>query len=330
MPVILYIKVSTSQLQRHPHPKPTCAHRRGYHHPDYRRLLHWSPSAEHGAGTPASGRLAGGYGQGGWSGCRRVSAPQPSSADPHQGTCHDHFTWATDEGGLPRHRARETGVLILHQPHAYPLSGRVHAGDHRLSAAGVHQHSQSLRPLAEALIPRFPPRGGVKPPPEDTWVNAVRRRQAVLGEPHQHRQPVPDGLETGRRGVRLDRPILDRPRQGAPGGGFTAGVVVSPTPLARHTVLPWWGFETVDPPPTLRRWLADPSGDTPPNQRRTPRLGRRAAVARPHRLERTRRRRLAPGRRGGGTAATPRPLSAKRRGGLATTRATGFRQEEGR
>ena len=330
MPVILYVRVSTPHPQRHPHPKPTLIHRRGYHHPDYRRLLRRSPCAEHGACTPASGSLTGGYGRGGWRVCRRVSAARPSSTDPHQGTCHGHFAWAADEGGLPRHRDLEIGVLTPHQPHAYPLSGHVQPGDHRLSADGVHRHGQPLRPWAEALTPCFPQRVGVKPPPEDTGVNPVRRRQAARGEALGPRWLAPAGLGKGMRRGRLDRPTLDRPCQGAPGGGFTTGVGVSPTPLARHAVPPRWWLEAVDPSPTPPLWLADPGGVTLPSQRLTPRPGRRAAAARPHRLEWTRQRRLAPRRRGGCTAATPRPLSANRRWGLATTQAAGFRPEESR
>ena len=145
MPVILYVKVSTPHLQRHPHPQSTLTHRWSYHHPAYQHLLHWSPSAEHGACTPASGRLTGGYGRGGWRVCRRLSAPWPSSADPHQGSCYGRCAWTADDGGLPRYSDLEIGMLTPPQPHAYPLSGHVHPGDHRLSANGVHRHSQPLR-----------------------------------------------------------------------------------------------------------------------------------------------------------------------------------------
>jgi hypothetical protein len=328
MPVIPYVRVSTPHLQRHPHSKPTRTHRWGYHHPDYRRLLPWSPSTEHGACTLASGSLTGEYGRGGWSVCRRVSAPRPLSTDQHQGTCHGHFAWAADEGGLPRHRGLESGVLTPHQLHAYPLSGRVQRGHHRLSADGVHRHSQPLRPLAEALTPCFPQRVGVKPPPEDTCVNPVRRRQVARCELLGPRRLAPDGLGKGMRGARLDRPTLERQCQGAPRGGFTTGVGVSPTPLARHAVPPRWWLEAVDPPQTPPLWLADPGGVTPSSQWLTPRHGRRAAAARPHRLERTRRRRLAPGRRDGGTARTPRPSSADRCQGPAPTLAPRVQKEE--
>ena len=256
-------------------------------------------------------------------------APRPSSADRHQGTCHSSFAWAAEGGGPPPQRALETGVLTPHQPHAHPLSGSVQPGDHRFAADGVHRHSRPLRPLAEALTPRFPQWvGGVKPPHEDTRVNPVRLRQDACREPLGHRRPAPDGRETGMRGVRLDRPTRDRQRQGAQQGECTAGVGVSPAPLARHAAPPWRWLEAVDQPQTLRRWLHHPGGDTPPGQRLTPRHGRSAASARAHRLERTQQRRLAAERGGGRTAGTPRLSSTDRRQRPATPRALGRRQEE--
>ena len=328
MPVILCVRVSTPHPQRYPRPKPTLTRRRGYHHPDYRRLLHRSPCAEHGACTPASGSLTGGYGRGGRSVCRLASAPRPSSADRRQEIGHGSFAWAAEGGGLPRQRALDAGVLTPHQPHTHPLSGRVQPGDHRLLADGMHRHSRPLRPLTEALIRRFPHRLGAKPPHKDTSVNPVRLRNDARREPRGHRRPDPDGLEAGIRRVHLDRPTLERWRQGAPPSEFTAGVGVSPAPLARHATSPWRGLEAVDPPQTPRRWLHPPGGDMPPGQPLTSRHGRMAAKVRAHRLERTYRRRLALGRGGGGTAGTPRPSSADRRRRPATTRAPGCWQEE--
>ena len=186
----------------------------------------------------------------------------------------------------------------------------------------------SLRPPTDALTRRCPHRLGAKPPPEDTRINPVRLRQDACCESLGYRRLAPDGLGKGMRGGRLDRPTRDRPRQGAQGGGFTAGVGVSPTPLARHAVPPWWWLEAVDQPQTPPLWLADPGGDTPPSQRLTPRHGRMAAAACPQRLERTRLRRLAAGRRGGCTAGTPPPSSTDRHQWPATPRALGRRQEE--
>lgn len=201
MPVILYVRVSTPHPQRHPHPKPTFIRRRGYHHPDDRRLLRRSPGAEHGACTPASGSLPGGYGRGGSSVCRMAGAPRPSSADRRQGTCHGGFAWAAEGGGLPPQRALETGVLTPHQPHAHPRSESVPPGDHRLAADGVHRHSRPLRPLSEALTRRCPHQLGAKPPPEDTRVNPVHLRKDARREPPWHRRPDPHWLEEGMSGV---------------------------------------------------------------------------------------------------------------------------------
>lgn len=330
MPVILYVRVSTPHLQRHPHPKSSRTHRWGYHHPDYRRLLHRSPCAEHGACTPTSGSLTGGYERGGWSVCRRAKAPRPSSADQYQGTCHGHFAWAADEGGLPRHRALETGVLTPHQPHAYPLSERVQPGDHCLSADGVHRHRRHLRPLAEALTQRSPQPVGAQPPHEDTSVNPVGLRKDARREPHCHLLPNPDWLQRGIRRVHLDYPTLDCRRPGAQRVKPAAVGVVSPDQLAPHAAPPWRWLEVVEPQQTRRHWLPDPDGDTPPGQRLTPRHGRRAASARAQRLERTHQRRLAAGRGGGRAVATSWPSSADRRWRPTTTRALGFWQEESR
>jgi hypothetical protein len=240
MPVILDVRVSTPHPQRHPHPHPTRIRRQGYHHPDDRRLLHRSPCAEHGACTPASGSVTGGYGRGGSSVCRTAGAPRPLSAG----------------------------------------------------------------------------------------INPLCLRNDSRGESHQHRRPAPNGLAERRRGGHLDRPTLERWRQDAPPGEFTAGVGVSPAPLARHAATPWRWLEAVDPQQTLQRWPHHPGGDTPPGQRLTPWPGRRAASAGAQHLERTRRRRLAAGQRGGGIAATPRPSSTDRHQRPATPCALGRRQEE--
>ena len=257
-----------------------------------------------------------------------AGAPRPSSADRRQGIGHGSFAWAAEGGGLPRQRALDAGVLTPHQPHTHPLSGRVQPGDHRLSADGMHRHSRPLRPLTEALARRFPHRLGAKPPPEDTSINPVCLCNDSMGESHGHRLPDPDWLEEGIRRVHLDRPTLDRQRQGAQRGEFTAGVGISPAPLARHAVPPWRWLEAVEQQQTPRRWLHHLGGDTPPGQPLTPRHGRMAANVRAHRLERTCRRRLVLGRCGGCTAGTPRPSSADRRRRPATTLAPGFRQEE--
>lgn len=326
MPVILYVRVSTP----HPHPKPTLTRWWDYHHPDYQRLLRRSRCAEHGDYTPASGSLTGGYGRGGWSVCRRAKAPRPSSADQYQGTCHGHFAWAADGGGLPRQSALDAGVLTPHQPHAHPHSGRFQLGDHRLSADSVHRHRRHLRPLAEALTRRSSQQVGAQPPHEDTRVNPVGLRKDARREPHCHRLPDPDWLQRGIRRVHLDSPTLDCRRPGAQRVKSAAVGMVSPDQLARHAAPPWRWLEAVEPPPTLRHWLPDPDGDTPPGQRLTPRHGRRAASARAQRLERTHQRRLAAGRGGGRAVATSWPSSADRHRRPTTTRALRFWQEETR
>jgi hypothetical protein len=303
MPVILYVRVSTPHLQPHPHPQPTRTHRRGYHPPDYRRLLPWSPSAEHGACTPASGSLTGGYGRGGWRGCCRVRAPRPSSTDPCQGTCHGGGAWAAEGGGLPRQRAREAQGLTPHPPPAHPLSGSCQPGAHRLAADGVPRHSRHFRPLTKALTRRCPHRLAAKRPPEDPRVNPVDRRQDARREPHEHRLPDPDWRVVGMRGVPLDRPTPDRWYPGTPRGEFVA-VVVMPALLACRAVPPWQWLEGIAPPQTRWRWLPDARGDTSLGTPLLPRPGRMA------------------------TSARARPSSADRCRGPALTLAPRVQQEE--
>jgi len=161
------------------------------------------------------------------------------------------------QGGVPEGRGGQASPIEPPRRYAPPLliqGGESIPTHARLS--GIVFARNHLRPWAEALTPCFPPRVGVKPPSEDTGVNPVRLRPAARGESLRPRRLAPAGLGKGMRRGCFDHPTLDHPRQGAPAIEFTAGVRVSPTPLARHAVPPRWGLEAVDPSPTPPRWLA--------------------------------------------------------------------------
>jgi site-specific DNA recombinase len=69
---------------------------------------------------------------------------------------------------------------------------------------------------------------------EDTIASQVRLLKEYIREQHWHLLPNHEFLDEGISGVRLDRPALDRLRDGAQRGEFDAVVVVSPDRLARN------------------------------------------------------------------------------------------------
>jgi site-specific DNA recombinase len=107
-----------------------------------------------------------------------------------------------------------------------------------------------------------------------------------------------ESLDEGLSGARLDRPALDRLRDGAQRGAFEAVVVLSPDRLARNYAHQWLLIEAFTPLPTHVIFLQNPFGDTPQGKGRTHRQGMSAAYERAQRLARPRRGRLEKARRG--------------------------------
>lgn len=110
--------------------------------------------------------------------------------------------------------------------------------------------------------------------------------------------PDHEYLDEGISGAPLDRPALDRLRDGAQRGEFDAIVVLSPDRLARHDAHQWLLIEECTTLHTHVIFLQNPFGDTPQGTRLTQLQGMIAAYERAQMLERTRRGRLEKARRG--------------------------------
>jgi len=96
----------------------------------------------------------------------------------------------------------------------------------------------------------------------------------------------------------LDRPALDRLRDGAQRGEFEAVVVLAPDRLARNYAHQWLLIEEFEKLQGPWIFLQNPFGDTPQGKLLTQRQGLRAEYERAQIHERTRRGRLEKARRG--------------------------------
>jgi len=110
--------------------------------------------------------------------------------------------------------------------------------------------------------------------------------------------PAHTYLDDGVRGTRLDRPGLDRLRDGAQRGEFDAVVVLSPDRFARHYAHQWLLIEEFEKVHIQLVFLQNPFGDTPQGKLLTQMQGMIAEYERAQILERTRRGRLEKARRG--------------------------------
>ena len=81
---------------------------------------------------------------------------------------------------------------------------------------------------------------------EDTIASQVRLLKEYIHEQHGHLLPHHEFLDEGISGARLDRPALDRLRDGAQRGEFDAVVVVSPDRLARNQAHQWLLIEAFE------------------------------------------------------------------------------------
>ena len=110
--------------------------------------------------------------------------------------------------------------------------------------------------------------------------------------------PTHEYREEGVSGTRLDRPALDRLRDGAQRGEFDAVVVLSPDRLARNYAPQWLLIEEFEKLQGQGIFLQNPFGDTPQGKLLTQRQGMMAEYERAQIHERTRRGRLEKARRG--------------------------------
>jgi site-specific DNA recombinase len=120
---------------------------------------------------------------------------------------------------------------------------------------------------------------------------------------HIHQQgwnllPNHEFLDEGISGARLDRPALDRLRDGAQRGEFDAVVVLAPDRLARDYAHQWFLIEELTKLHIQMIVLHNPFGDTPQGKLLAQMQGMIAEYERAQILERTRRGRLEKARRG--------------------------------
>jgi site-specific DNA recombinase len=118
--------------------------------------------------------------------------------------------------------------------------------------------------------------------------------------PQQGWSLLPDHeyLDEGISGARLDRPALDRRRDGAQRGECDAVVVLCPDRLARNDAHQWLLIEAFAKLHTHVVFLPNPFGDSPQGTRLIQMQGMIAEDARAQILERTRRGRLEKARLG--------------------------------
>jgi site-specific DNA recombinase len=96
-----------------------------------------------------------------------------------------------------------------------------------------------------------------------TIVSQVRSRRHYVPQQGWSLLPDHEYLDEGISGTRLDRPALDRLRDGAPRGDFDAVVVLSPDRLARNYAHQWPLIEAFTKLHTPVLFLQNPFGDSP-------------------------------------------------------------------
>jgi site-specific DNA recombinase len=133
---------------------------------------------------------------------------------------------------------------------------------------------------------------------EGTIASQVRALKHYIHQQGWSLLPTHEYLDEGISGARLDRPALDRLRDGAQRGEFDAVVVLSPDRLARNYAHQWLLIEEFTKLHTDVIFLQNPFGDTPQGKLLTQMQGMIAEYERAQILERTRRGRLEKARRG--------------------------------
>jgi site-specific DNA recombinase len=133
---------------------------------------------------------------------------------------------------------------------------------------------------------------------EGTIVSQVRSLRRYIHQQGWSLLPDHEYLDEGISGARLDRPALDRLRDGAQRGEFDAVVVLSPDRLARNYAHQWLLIEEFTKLHTHVIFLQNPFGDSPQGKLLIQMQGMIAEYERAQILERTRRGRLEKARRG--------------------------------
>ena len=133
---------------------------------------------------------------------------------------------------------------------------------------------------------------------EGTIASQVRSLKHYIHQQGWSLLPTHEYLDEGISGARLDRPALDRLRDGAQRGEFDAVVVLSPDRLAREYAHQWLLIEEFTTLHIQLIFLHNPFGDTPQGTLLTQMQGMMAEYERAQILERTRRGRLEKARRG--------------------------------
>jgi site-specific DNA recombinase len=133
---------------------------------------------------------------------------------------------------------------------------------------------------------------------EGTIASQVRLLHHYIHQQGWSLLPDHEFLDEGISGARLDRPALDRLRDGAQRGEFDAVVVLSPDRLAREYAHQWLLIEELTKLHIQMIFLHNPFGDTPQGKLLTQMQGMMAEYERAQILERTRRGRLEKARRG--------------------------------
>jgi site-specific DNA recombinase len=133
---------------------------------------------------------------------------------------------------------------------------------------------------------------------EGTIASQVRSLKHYIHQQGWSLLPTHAYLDEGISGARLDRPALDRLRDGAQRGAFDAVVVLSPDRLARDYAHQWFLIEELTKLHIQMIFLHNPFGDTPQGKLLAQMQGMIAEYERAQILERRRRGRLEQARRG--------------------------------
>jgi site-specific DNA recombinase len=133
---------------------------------------------------------------------------------------------------------------------------------------------------------------------EGTIDSQVRSLKLYIQQQGWTLLPEHEYIDDGVSGARLDRPALDRLRDGARQGEFDALVVLSPDRLARNYAHQWLLVEELAKGQTQLIFLQNPFGDTPQGKLLTQMQGMIAEYERAQITERMRRGKMEKARRG--------------------------------
>jgi site-specific DNA recombinase len=98
---------------------------------------------------------------------------------------------------------------------------------------------------------------------EGTIISQVASLKHYIQQQDWSLLPAHEFLDEGISGTRLDRPALDRLRDGASRGEFDAVVILSPDRLARQYAHQWLLVEEFEKHQIQMVFLQNPFGDTP-------------------------------------------------------------------